>query len=161
RDLGYDLGASVLIEHGSGDVPHHEEHSDRPFRVVGILEPTGTPADRSLYVSLDDLDGLHERERTQLNLADIRFRSAEEVLQAYRERASHERRITALLVGMKDPGEALALRPMIDQWQGAPLTAILPDVTLTELWGVLETAEKVLYAISVLTLVIVGLIILA
>src|SRR5262249_15383214 len=42
--LGYDLGQSIVIAHGSGDVSF-SLHQDQPFRVVGVLARTGTPVD--------------------------------------------------------------------------------------------------------------------
>lgn len=58
RELGYAIGQEIVVSHGSGDVSfvHHDEH---PFTVVGILDPTGTPVDRTVHVSLDGLDMIH------------------------------------------------------------------------------------------------------
>jgi putative ABC transport system permease protein len=57
--LGYGMGAEVVITHGlhgTGIMDHDEQ----PFRVVGILERTFTPVDRSLYVTLQGIDAVHE-----------------------------------------------------------------------------------------------------
>lgn len=59
RELGYEMGADVVITHGlygTGIMDHDEQ----PFRVVGILERTFTPVDRSLYVTLQGIDAVHE-----------------------------------------------------------------------------------------------------
>lgn len=59
RELGYGLGSDVVITHGlygTGIMDHDEQ----PFRVVGILERTFTPVDRSLYVTLQGVDAMHE-----------------------------------------------------------------------------------------------------
>jgi putative ABC transport system permease protein len=42
--LGYALGDPIVVAHGAGTVSMLA-HDDKPFRVVGILEPTGTPVD--------------------------------------------------------------------------------------------------------------------
>jgi putative ABC transport system permease protein len=58
-ELGYGVGADVVITHGlhGTGIMDHDEH---PFRVVGILERTFTPVDRSLYVTLQGIDAMHE-----------------------------------------------------------------------------------------------------
>lgn len=59
RELGYALGSDVVITHGlygTGIMDHDEQ----PFRVVGILARTFTPVDRSLYVTLQGVDAVHE-----------------------------------------------------------------------------------------------------
>ena len=35
------------------------EHEDKPFRVCGILEKTGTPVDRTVHVSLEAIEAIH------------------------------------------------------------------------------------------------------
>ena len=55
KKLGYSLDQSLVMSHGTGKVSftHHDDH---PFKVVGILKPTGTPADQSLYIPLQSID---------------------------------------------------------------------------------------------------------
>src|SRR5690606_3255076 len=59
RELGYTTGSAVVITHGlygTGIMDHDEQ----PFTVVGILSRTFTPVDRSLYVTLDGIEAMHE-----------------------------------------------------------------------------------------------------
>ncbi|RAJ98450.1 ABC transporter permease [Aliidiomarina maris] len=42
RELGYRLGDSLTLSHGMGSTSFMH-HADLPFRVSGILQPTGTP----------------------------------------------------------------------------------------------------------------------
>ena len=49
KGLGYQTGDAIVIAHGANDVSF-TRHSDKPFKVVGILEPTGTPVDRTVQV---------------------------------------------------------------------------------------------------------------
>jgi putative ABC transport system permease protein len=59
--LGYTLGTPVVVVHGLRDIgtSSHEAH---PFRVVGVLERTFTPIDRSIYVTLEGIEAMHEEE---------------------------------------------------------------------------------------------------
>ncbi|MCX8018209.1 MAG: ABC transporter permease, partial [Rhodocyclaceae bacterium] len=56
-ELGYRPGESITLSHGLE--PGGPEHADKPFVVVGILAPTGTPIDRSVIVSLEAISAIH------------------------------------------------------------------------------------------------------
>ena len=56
--LGYRLGNPLVIQHGIGELSS-QDHSDKPFRIVGVLEKTGTPVDRSVHVSLEAIEAIH------------------------------------------------------------------------------------------------------
>ena len=56
--LGYKLGDSIVISHGMGNTSFHH-HNDNPFEVVGILNPTGTPVDKTLHIPLAAIDLIH------------------------------------------------------------------------------------------------------
>lgn len=57
--LGYRVGSTLAITHGlrGGGIM---DHDDDPVTVVGVLDRTATPIDRSLYVTLDAIDAIHE-----------------------------------------------------------------------------------------------------
>jgi putative ABC transport system permease protein len=59
QTLGYGIGSEVVITHGLHGTGIMD-HDEAPFRVVGILERTFTPVDRSLYVTLQGIDAMHE-----------------------------------------------------------------------------------------------------
>ena len=56
--LGYGVGDPIVVSHGLGSVSFIE-HNDKPFRVSGILEKTGTPVDRTVHVSLEAIEAIH------------------------------------------------------------------------------------------------------
>ena len=35
------------------------DHSVTPFKVVGILNPTATPIDRSIFITLEGMEAMH------------------------------------------------------------------------------------------------------
>ncbi len=53
------LGSEVTLTHGlrGTGISDHEEH---PFTVVGILARTSTPIDRSVFITLEGIEGMHE-----------------------------------------------------------------------------------------------------
>jgi putative ABC transport system permease protein len=58
RDLGYELGTSLHLSHGLGEVSFHH-HDEFDFHVVGILNRTGTPIDNAIYTSLESIERIH------------------------------------------------------------------------------------------------------
>ncbi|TLX48713.1 peptide ABC transporter permease [Pseudoalteromonas phenolica] len=64
------------------------------------------------------------------------------------------KQITAFLMGFDSPLYTLQVRRNINQYQGEPLLAIMPGVTLRELWGMLDIVEKILLLFSVVVVII-------
>ena len=141
-----------MIAHGSGDV-EFTLHRDHPFRIVGVLARTGTPVDRAIHVSLEGLDAAHEK------VLDDPLAAALSAARSRAHDADHDdsaRAVTAIFVGLKSRSAALAVQRRIDEFTGEPLTAILPGVTLLEVWELAAVAERTLLAVSVLV-VLMGL----
>ena len=153
--LGYGLGQKIVIAHGTGDV-EFALHKDQPFEVVGILARTGTPVDRTIHISLEGLDALHV-EANAIATADP-LEAARQAAKHRHEEAQHDEphALTAFLVGLKSRGSALALQRRINEYRDEPLTAILPGVALLEVWEIASVAERALFAVSALV-VVVGL----
>ncbi len=56
--IGYKIGEKIKVVHGGeGGRTHQEE-----FRLVGILEPTGTPVDRAVFVNMMGFFDIHGAE---------------------------------------------------------------------------------------------------
>ena len=152
--LRYEVGQSIVIAHGAGDVSFalHEEH---PFRVAGVLARTGTPVDRTVHVTLQGMDAVHadhqSPEGTDPLAAALHDQKADDHAGTERKRA-----ITAFLIGLKSRAAALSVQRRVNEYAGEPLTAILPGATLQEVWEITGAAEKTLLAVSVLV-VVVGL----
>ena len=51
--LGYVTGDEIVVAHG---VSSFTEHDDKPFRISGVLAKTGTPVDRTVFVSLEAIE---------------------------------------------------------------------------------------------------------
>jgi putative ABC transport system permease protein len=166
--LGYKLGQSIVIAHGTGDVSFslHKEH---PFRVAGVLARTGTPVDRTVHVTLEGMDAVHaEHNEASTDPLAAAMHASEEADHHDEPGAAHEgdeehehaagskRAITAFLVGLKSRGAALSVQRFVNEYPAEPLTAILPGPTLQEVWDIVGAAEKTLLAVSALV-VVVGL----
>jgi putative ABC transport system permease protein len=143
RKLGYRLDDQIIVSHGTGS-SSFLKHEDRPFTVVGILKPTGTPVDQTVHVSLKGISAMHiDWESGAPPMEDDRL-SSEEVL---RRELSPEA-ITAFLVGLRTKIHAFSLQREVNTYNEEPLSAILPGAALQELWELLRTAETGLRVIS-------------
>jgi putative ABC transport system permease protein len=141
RRLGYALGQRVVLAHGVAERNLHE-HDDHPFRVVGILEPTGTPIDSNVLVSLRAIEAIHLNWRGGTRLGDTPN------MRALEEMDLSPRRITAFFLGLKRKSMVFALQRAINEFRDEPMRAILPGAALQELWRTLALAENTLRAVS-------------
>ncbi|RUO26910.1 peptide ABC transporter permease [Aliidiomarina minuta] len=146
RDLGYTLGDEIVISHGTGSTSFMH-HDDKPFTVVGILQTTGTPVDKSLHVSLEAIEAIHLDWQHGAPMPGQSV-SAEEAMQ----KDLTPEAITAFLVGMKSRVASFTVQRQINDYRNEPLTAILPGVALAELWQMLSSVENLLRIISALVL---------
>ncbi len=150
--LGYKLDDSIVIAHGVARVSL-VQHDDKPFRVVGVLQRTGTPVDRTLHISLAGMEALHVDWQNGMPARGAGRVDAEQA----RALDLQPRQITAVLLGLNSKIATFTLQREINQYRGEPLLAILPGVALQELWSLMGTAEKALFVVS-LFVVLTGLI---
>lgn len=149
QELGYRSGDRITLAHGMEQLG--PEHADKPFTVVGILAPTGTPLDRSVHVSLAAIAAIHLDWAGGAPLPGLSI-PAEQA----RKFDLAPKEITAMLIGLKSRADVFRLQRHINGWRGEPLMAVLPGVALDELWQTLASVENSLLAISALV-VLVGL----
>jgi putative ABC transport system permease protein len=171
QTLGYRIGSEIVITHGlhgSGIMDHDEQ----PFRVVGILARTFTPVDRSLYVTLEGIDAVHEGflsdapmyggpGRAPPNFAapdsttvtPPRDRSLADQAARSDDASALPAQITAFFLGAKTRIATLQLQREINTYADEPVMAILPGIALAEMWRGIGYAED---ALLVVTFFVVG-----
>jgi putative ABC transport system permease protein len=148
--LGYKLGDKITLSHGTGDVGL-AEHADKPFTVVGILSPTGTPVDRTVHISLQAMEAIHLDWQGGAQLPGFSV-PAEYV----RKFDLTPKQITAALVGLKSRAAVFKMQRLINENRDEPLLAVLPGVALDQLWQVVGIVEQSLLLVSGIV-VLVGL----
>ncbi|WP_329953596.1 ABC transporter permease [Stenotrophomonas sepilia] len=136
------LGDEIVLAHGTGAVTL-VTHADKPFRVAGILQRTGTPVDSSLLVSLAAIEAIHVDWRSGVRLRSQRVSA---------ERARHldltPTSITAFMLGLNSRIATFSVQRRINEYPDEAMLAILPGVTLRQLWQSLGMAERALQLIS-------------
>jgi putative ABC transport system permease protein len=143
KKLNYTLGDKIILSHGLVST-RFNEHKDKPFKVIGILNATGTPVDRSLYISLQGMEAIHLGGNQAQKVSDK---------DDNRITALEPNSITAVLVGLKQKTMTFRLQRVINQYQQEALLAILPGVTLAKMWQITGAMEKSLLLIAALILV--------
>ncbi|EWH10768.1 antimicrobial peptide ABC transporter permease [Catenovulum agarivorans DS-2] len=131
--LNYKLGDQITLSHGIGSTSF-VNHDKNPFVVSGILQPTGTPVDQSLHVSLAGLEAIHATPQSMPGTLTPKS-------------------ITAMMIGLDSKTKIFRFQRAINTDPNEPLTAILPGVALAELWQSLSMIEGTLTVISSLVFV--------
>jgi len=152
RRFGYSVGDEIHLAHGGGNDSLHQ-HDDHPFTVRGVLEPTGTPVDRNLYIPLEAYGVIHVGWESGVHRPGSGLDPDEAREQAH----EHEpEELSAVLVGMTTPAAVFGLQRALNEYEPEPLSAVMPGITLQQLWRLTGVAELVLRAVAVLV-VITGL----
>lgn len=142
--LHYQLGDAIVLAHGNGAIAG-SEHADKPFTVVGLLAPTGTPVDRTVHISLPALEAIHLDWSAGVPMKGVAI-PAEQA----RKFDLAPKQVTAALVGLKGRAAVFAVQRFVNDYEGEPLMAVLPGVALDELWNVVGVGEKLLIGLSAL-----------
>ena len=142
RKLNYKVGDKIVLSHGIAKTSF-SQHNDKPFTISGILDATGTPMDKNVFVSLQAIEAIHINWQQGVKLPPS-ISSSEDVL--------IPDSVTAVMVGLKSKFATFDLQRLINQFPQEPLTAILPAATLMTLWQILGNVEQILLLISILVL---------
>lgn len=142
RQLGYTVGQKVVIAHGTGKVGL-VTHDKQPFRISGILQPTGTPVDQTVHVSLQGIEAMHVDWQRGMPIPGAGTSASDIQKMDLKPKA-----VTALLVGLRSRGAVFREQRAINQYRNEALLAILPGVAIQELWGLVAVAENALLIVS-------------
>jgi putative ABC transport system permease protein len=147
--LGYHLGSAIVLSHGDGAF-HENDHDDKPFNVVGILAPTGTPVDRTVHIGLNAMEAVHLDWQAGAHLPGQHISAHE----AEHDHDLSPKAVTAVLLGLKNRAAVFSVQREVANFRDEPLLAILPGVALDELWDVVGVGERGLLAMSALVSVV-------
>lgn len=109
---GLSVGASFESAHGLGEGGH--EHEMEPYRVVGVLEPTGSVLDRLILTSVESVWLLHDEEHGHDD---------------HEEHDHEDREITAMLIQYRSPTAAITFPRQVNA--DSALVAAAPAIEVT------------------------------
>jgi len=163
RELDYRTGQEIVVAHGGGEFSF-VEHDNNPFEIAGVLAPTGTPVDRSVFVSLAGLEAIHgggtpgephdhdDTHATRDEHAHEHDHAPDDATAGGQPAEApghdHPEQITAFFIGLDHPAAALRLQRQVNTYPEEALQAIIPGVALVQLWSVVGAAETALTAIA-------------
>ena len=143
RELEYDLNDKITLSHGLGSTSF-VNHDNLPFTVTGVLKPTGTPVDRSIFVSLGAIEAIHMGWQNGMPTRMSRKAEPDQL----QETSLTPESITAMLVGATSRVRSLGLQRDLNTYEAEPLQAVIPGVALSQLWNVVSVAERALALVS-------------
>lgn len=144
RATGTALGASVVGAHGVGEADGMDAHDSTPYKVVGILAPTGTVLDRLFLTSVESVWLQHVPPQPD--------ETPQEVLDAMTE---EEKEITALLIRYASPLAAVGFPRMVNATP--KLQAASPAFETARLFTMIGAGVDVLQAFAIVLVLAAGL----
>jgi putative ABC transport system permease protein len=147
RRFGHQLGDKLVMTHGAGGGPEETDHDDQPLTVVGILQPTGAPIDRTVLVNLETFEAMHQGWGLGISPKALQAANAQQaaVLDA---KDLEPVSLSAVWVGLHNRTEVFSVRRKIESFNQDPLMAVLPGVALDELWQVVKVVENSLVLVG-------------
>ena len=169
RKTGMQIGKEFRPQH---DVGHVEKHQHKPFTVVGILQPTGTPADRAIFVNIegffrqpghvhDDDDEDEQPAKDAKAGVDAKI-AKKEAAHAHDPNApipDNLKKVTAILVCLDAKQMGTTTRAAAQQINSSnEAQAALPGVEIDNLFrGVVGDIQVVLLLFAVMIVVVAGI----
>ena len=152
--LGYEVAQkfqhktsdSIILSHGISE-KSFMDHSVTPFKVVGILNPTATPIDRSIFITLEGMEAMHIGWDK-----GVPGKNSTVTPENLKKENIHIGQITSFLLKTKNRIQTLKLQRKIDSFPEDPLMAVIPGLALHQLWKTLSYIENILYLISLCVL---------
>ncbi len=142
RRLHFAVGQAFVGDHGLA--PGGEAHKDTPYRVVGILQPTGAVIDRLVLTDTASVWKVHERE----NLEHLEAPSVGKPGDPHDiDNSPGGREVTAVLVKYRSAMGALMLPRLITAMPNLQVAS--PAVETAHLTTLLGTGAEVLRAFAV------------
>ena len=149
KRYGHRLGDSLVLSHGDGG-ELAAKHEQTPFKVVGILKASGGPIDQAVLVSVQGFEAMHVGWGVMpMGAGSAMAQVQRQLLAEMPLDALKPKSVTAVLVGLSDRSRVFQVRRQIENLTQEPLMAVLPGVTLDELWQVLSVAENALLLVGV------------
>ena len=109
-----------------------------PFKITGILSTTSSPIDKSIFINLKGLEAIHIG--WELGTANKNTLSPNDIKPS--DSRLLPETITAFFLGLNNKHDIFGIQRAINDFKREPLLAILPGITLLELWKVVGVIEK-------------------
>ena len=138
-DTGLKVGDTFFGTHGLVEVPGAEVHRDFPYKVSGVLAPTGTAQDRAIFGTLESVWEIHETEdRLHSSIQGTAF------LSGWKEQ---KREATAILIRLETSGLRLWMADEIGESSGS-IAAVPINEILRFQRGIIGPVQRALLGVA-------------
>jgi putative ABC transport system permease protein len=158
QQTGLKIGGEMRPTHGVAE-KGEAGHKHRPFQVVGILAPTGTPLDRNVFVNMEGFYHLeghsHHSAGHDADTGSDHADHDHDHVDSNKPVPEDAKRVTAVLV-CTEPTAVMTLAKQINE--GATAQAALPAQVMIELLdGIVGNVQVILLLLAVLVVVVAGI----
>ncbi len=141
------IGDPIVLSHGISSVAILS-HDSTPFHIIGIAAPTLTPIDTAVFINLYGMEAMHFGWETGVP-------SGEQVNpDRFKKENIKITQITSFMVKLKSRIAVLKMRRDIDQYEKEPIMAIIPALSLQEMWQTIGYVEQILFLVSLCVLLV-------
>ncbi|PQO33920.1 ABC transporter permease [Blastopirellula marina] len=152
QQTGLKVGDQIAASHG-GDPT--DIHTDSPFTVVGILEPSGTPNDRAVFINMEGfylMSGHAKVKEDEEVGADIEGST----ISRRQPLPIQQREVTAVLIRTSDPFSPIIIRNRVNEGNVAQI--VMPVMEITSLFDlIVKPIQMLLLVITMLICVVSGI----
>ena len=157
KSSGLRLGQEVFLTHGSGASREGSEpdehaghvHTEYPFKVVGVLEPTGSAHDRALFIDLESSWILHAFDR--------RERAGISGVTTAADLEDDDRKITGILLRLPTrPGSdaSAAMQQQFDTLRrDTAIVVAQPALQIQKLFEIVSNVDGIFIGMAVVVLI--------
>lgn len=145
RDLGLGLGDTLNPYHGIrfDEGARHDEE----YKVIGVMEPTNTPADRVIWIPIEGVFRMGGHVLRGVDGEEFRAQGAVEIPDEYKE-------VSAVMLELKSPQAGFMLSNQINR-QGKVATLAWPIAqTMADLMNKLGWVNRILELVAVLVVAV-------
>lgn len=141
------VGDPIVLSHGLSSEAILS-HDNTPFKIVGIMEPTQTPIDTGVYITLQGMEAMHFGWETGVP-------SGEAIdPERFKKENIQIGQLTSFMVKLKSRIAVLRMRRTIDQYEAEPIMAIIPALSLQDMWETIGYVEQILFLVSLCVLLV-------
>ena len=152
--LGYALDTSIFVTHGSQMIG--KLHDDFSFKITGILESTGTPIDRAVFVSLEGYELVHLGWQNGSKTVSLQNLD----INAIPKERLYPKTVTAVYLGLTSKLSLFKFIRAVRDYPEEAISAVIPGVALAELWSMVGIVDSVFQLLNwlIIGISIVGMV---
>jgi putative ABC transport system permease protein len=145
EQTGLAVGQTFIAAHGVQPSAEAKEHTENPWTVVGILQPTHTAVDRAIYINLDSFYHIEGHE--------LRGPTAPEKPEE-KDNDPDPGQVSSIVLKLRSPITAFGLYREINDREDA--MAAFPAAEIRKLFDIVGNIDRLLLAQAILILIVAG-----